>query len=67
MTYKRPALRDWQIYASRASVAIRLIRHGQIDPALALSYVVWPTPRMLEAESRCPVETHRSRCWKEAA
>jgi hypothetical protein len=60
-------LRDWHVLAARASVAIRLIRRGKIDPLVALSYVVWPTARMLEAEAHCPVETVRSRAWKEAA
>jgi hypothetical protein len=62
-----PPLRDWHVLAARATVAIRLISRGHIDPHLALSYVVWPTARMLEAEARCPVETVRSRAWKEAA
>jgi hypothetical protein len=58
---------DWHVLAARATIAIRLINHGQIDPYLALSYVIWPTQRMLDAEARCPVATHRSRAWREAA
>lgn len=58
---------DWHVLAARATIAIRLINHGQIDPHLALSYVVWPTAGMLAAEARCPTETHRSRVWRDAA
>jgi hypothetical protein len=34
---------EQSVYTARASRVVRLIeRHGQIDGALALSYVVWP-------------------------
>lgn len=45
----------------RAQAARQLIRRGLIDPDLALSLVVWPTPliELAESEWRLP--------WKKAA
>jgi hypothetical protein len=35
-----------QALQTRAAAARHAIRHLHVDPLLALSYVVWPTPRI---------------------
>lgn len=49
--------------AARAHVARRLIGEGRLDPDLALSFVVWPTPEIQEAEQACPTGTLVSRAY----
>ena len=36
----------------RAEAARELIRHKELDPALALSFVVWPSPGLDDASGR---------------
>lgn len=49
--------------AARAHVARRLISEGLLAPDLALSFVIWPTPEIEEAEQACPTGTIVSRAY----
>lgn len=49
--------------AARAHVARRLIAEGRLAPDLGLSFVVWPTPEIQEAEQACPTGTIVSRAY----
>ena len=44
----------------RATAALRAVDYGGADPWVALSYVVWPSERLLEAQAR-----RRSLPWLE--
>lgn len=48
---------------ARAHVARRLIAEGLVDPLLGLSFVLWPTPEILERERRCPTGTIVGRAY----
>jgi len=39
---------------ARASAGVRLVTREHADPALTLSYVVWPTDATLEAQGTLP-------------
>jgi hypothetical protein len=43
---------DPDALSRRIDAAIGLVRAREIDPPLALSYVVWPSPRLAEASAQ---------------
>lgn len=51
------------VLLARASVARRLIRDGLVEPDVGLSYVVWPSEAVVEAERRVPTGTLVGRAY----
>jgi hypothetical protein len=51
---------------ARATVVRNLIRNGHVDPWIGLSYLIWPTPEILEAERKVAASTLHARVYRDA-
>lgn len=57
MPYAGLSIPERRTLLARARVAQKLVADGQLEPEIALAYVVWPTAGILEREQRTPAST----------